>query len=106
MQTLPPTAVLAGREVLFVVATHLRREPGNVIAPAGQDLAYNGINALTHIPADLGTYSEPDRLHRFSLSGQHHAIVQQCPAAGQSLFRLSPRQFWMIVLRREMRQHY
>ena len=40
--------LFAGGEVLLVVAAHLGREAGNVVAPAGQNLAYDGINALTH----------------------------------------------------------
>ena len=49
MQTLAAAAVLAGCKVLLVVATHLWRQAGNVIAPARQDLAYDGINTLTHM---------------------------------------------------------
>src|SRR5579864_6289719 len=49
MQTLPVAAVHTGGEVFFVVATHLGREAGNIIAPARQDLAHDRINALTHM---------------------------------------------------------
>src|SRR5437879_13374483 len=48
MQPLFTAAALAGGEVLFVVAAHLRRETGNIIAPAGQNFAYDRIDALTH----------------------------------------------------------
>src|SRR5208337_4119962 len=104
MQTLAAAAVLAGRKMVLVVPTHLRREPGNIIAPAGQNLAYDGINTVTHM--HYSTDSEPDWLHRFSLRGQHDTIMQQCPAAGQSFFRRAPGKFRMIVLFRKMCQHY
>ena len=49
MNFLPASAVLAGGEVVFVVAAHLRRQAGYVIPPARQDLANDRINALlTH----------------------------------------------------------
>src|SRR5438552_17292437 len=48
MQPLFAAAAFAGGEVLFVVAAHLRRETGNIIAPAGQNFAYDRIDALTH----------------------------------------------------------
>jgi len=50
VQTAPALAVAAGREVGFVVAPHLRRNTGNVIAPAGEDAAHEFIAALgTHL---------------------------------------------------------
>ena len=87
MQTLPAAAMLAGREVLLVVATHLRRQPGNVVAPARQDLAHDGINTLSPMNYFCPRYrflltqmlpsqikSEPDWLYRFRLCRQHHTV--------------------------------
>jgi hypothetical protein len=34
--------------MLFVVATHLWREAGNIVPPACQNLADDGINTLAH----------------------------------------------------------
>src|SRR5207245_10635701 len=48
MQPLFTAAALAAGEVLVVVAAHLRRKAGNVVAPAGQNVAYDRIDALTH----------------------------------------------------------
>ena len=49
MDALPPSAPFAFRKMAFVVAAHLRRQAGNVIPPARQNLPYNRINALlTH----------------------------------------------------------
>jgi hypothetical protein len=46
---LAPIAAAAGGKVTLIVATHLRRETRNVVTPARQDLADNGINTLlTH----------------------------------------------------------
>src|SRR5271168_4234858 len=46
---LPPAAAFAAGEVAFIVATHFRRQAGNIIAPARQDLAHDWIDALlTH----------------------------------------------------------
>src|SRR4029077_436773 len=46
---LAAATVLTLREVAFVVSAHLRRQTGNVVSPARQDLAHNRINALlTH----------------------------------------------------------
>jgi len=43
------TAAVAGGEVAFVVFAHLRRQAGDVVTPARQNLPYNGINTLlTH----------------------------------------------------------
>jgi hypothetical protein len=42
-------AVWALREMAFVVFAHLRRQSGNIVSPARQNLADDGINALlTH----------------------------------------------------------
>src|SRR5260370_23499421 len=38
VQDLPGTAVAALRPMLLVVAAHLRRQPGNVIAPSSKDV--------------------------------------------------------------------
>src|SRR5438552_11531277 len=48
MQPLTRTAALTGGKVLFIVAAHLGRKARNIVAPACQNLAYNGINALAH----------------------------------------------------------
>jgi len=49
MDLLPAAATFALRKVALVVAAHLRRQAGNVVSPARQNLAYNWINALlTH----------------------------------------------------------
>jgi len=42
MQTLPSAAMLAGGKMIFVVASHLGRQPGDIIAPAGQNLPTMG----------------------------------------------------------------
>src|SRR5689334_13345170 len=54
MNSLPGAAAFAVREVLLVVATHLRREPGNVVAPTRQNLAYYWIDTLTHTSIKAG----------------------------------------------------
>lgn len=49
MDLLPAAAALAGGEVAFIVATHFRRQAGNVVSPARQDFSNNWIDALlTH----------------------------------------------------------
>src|SRR5215831_5203419 len=48
MQFLPAAAVLAGGEVMLVVFAHFGREARDVIPPSGQNLAYEGVDALTH----------------------------------------------------------
>src|SRR5262249_2914052 len=53
MDALPGTAAFTGGEVVFVVATHFRRKTGDVIPPAGQNLADDGINALAHTRCKL-----------------------------------------------------
>ena len=46
---LPAATVLALRKVVFVVASHLCREAGDIVPPACEDLSNNRINALlTH----------------------------------------------------------
>ncbi len=49
MKLLPRAAVGACGEVRLIVATHLRREAGDVIAPSREDIADEWIDALTHI---------------------------------------------------------
>jgi hypothetical protein len=39
-------AVLAGLKVTLVVATHFRRDAGNVVSPAGQNAANEFVTAL------------------------------------------------------------
>jgi 5-enolpyruvylshikimate-3-phosphate synthase len=49
IHALAAAAAFAGGEVAFVVAAHLRRQAGNVVAPARQNLAHDWIDALlTH----------------------------------------------------------
>ena len=49
VQLLPRTAVGAFGKVRLIVATHLRREASDVIAPPSKDVADEWIDALTHI---------------------------------------------------------
>ena len=46
METLARAAVNAFGEVLLVVAAHLRRDAGDVVSPACQDIAYYLINTF------------------------------------------------------------
>ena len=49
MNLLAAAAAFTGREVVFVVAAHLRRQAGYIIPPARQNLTHDRINALlTH----------------------------------------------------------
>src|SRR5579864_9568606 len=46
---LAAAATFTAGKMILVVATHLRRQAGNVVTPARQNLAYDGINTLlTH----------------------------------------------------------
>ena len=45
---LTAAAVLTSRKVVFVVLAHFRRETGNVVPPAGQNLAHDRVDALAH----------------------------------------------------------
>jgi hypothetical protein len=97
------TAGLAGAKVIFGVTTHLRRQPGNVISPARQDLPYDWINALlTHggLRNQPNTLSplQPNRLQCFGLGRQNHAIREQPASRCQRFLRLPPGYFRMIVL--------
>jgi hypothetical protein len=80
MDFLPAAAVLAVREVMLVVLAHLRREAGNVVTPASQNLANEGINTLAHTK-----WLQPDGLQRFRLRSQHHSIAKQRLAGTQHL---------------------
>ena len=100
VKALPVTAMVAAVKVVFVVFAHLRREAGDVVTPARQNFANDGINALTHTRLQL------DRFHRLRLSCQHHPVVQQCLASPQGLFRCHSGEFGMVVELRKMRQHY
>ena len=72
---LPVAAMLALLEVLLVVATHFRRQAGNIVPPAGQNLSDEWIYAqLTH--KEL----QSERLKNCRLRSQHHAVEQQRPA--------------------------
>src|ERR1700674_2679720 len=60
MRALPAAATLTAGQMLFVVATHLRRQARNIVTPARQDLAYDGINTLlTHNEATSGWAVKP-----------------------------------------------
>jgi hypothetical protein len=100
MQVLTRAATSASHEVVLVVATHFKRNAGNIVAPARQDLADNGINAFTHSPL------QPDRFHRLGLCRQQQAIVQQRLLRAQGLFCRLAGQLGVIILLGEMRQHY
>src|SRR5579863_1197190 len=59
MDFLAAATVLAGGKVLFVVPSHLRRQPGNVVPPARQYLAYDWINALlTHGGYEISQHAD------------------------------------------------
>ena len=74
MQALAGAAVLASCEVMLVVAAHFWRQSGDIITPAGQNLAHDRVNALlTHMEL------QSNRLHRFGLRSQHDAIAEQIP---------------------------
>src|ERR1700746_881990 len=48
MDFLPAAAVFAGGEVVLVVFAHRGREARDIIPPSGQNLAYEGVDALAH----------------------------------------------------------
>src|SRR5690348_8178083 len=49
MKALLASATDAGRKMLLVIATHLRRNAGNVLTPSRQDVTHDRVNtALTH----------------------------------------------------------
>src|SRR5882672_6265389 len=52
MDFLPGAAAFAGSEMLLVIVAHFGGKTGNVIAPAGQDFAHDGIDALAHNTTD------------------------------------------------------
>ena len=41
-------AMMAGAQMLFVIATHLRRQAADVVPPASENAAYYAIVALAH----------------------------------------------------------
>src|SRR5438876_716810 len=41
-------AMMAGAQMLFVIATHLRRQAADVVTPASENAAYYAIVALAH----------------------------------------------------------
>src|ERR1700719_4556562 len=70
MNLLAPAAMFTSRKMVFVVAAHLRRQAGNVIPPARQNLAYDWINALlTHWGYEISLRArlQANRLHSFGL---------------------------------------
>src|SRR4051794_11632037 len=46
MQALLAVAVQAGSEMVFIVTAHLRSDAGNVVTPAGEDVADHGVCAM------------------------------------------------------------
>src|ERR1051326_7551713 len=48
MQPLPRVAERTRRQVGFVVASHLRSQSGNVVAPTSEDLPDDRVSALRH----------------------------------------------------------
>src|SRR5438128_11980548 len=101
MQALVGGAAFAGGKMLFVIAAPLRRQAGAIVAPAGQDLSYYGINALTHkllLKADAFSWG--------ILCGQHHPVANQRHLRAESVLSRTKRDLRMIVLFRQMRQHY
>ena len=48
MQPLFAAAIEAPGEMVFIVAAHLGRDAGDVIAPAGEDVADHGVNTMHH----------------------------------------------------------
>src|SRR5215470_20229659 len=91
MDFLPATAVLALGEVVLVVFAHLGRDAGDVVPPASQNLANEGINTLAHTK-----WLEPDGLQWFRLRCKHHPVSKQRLARPQSLHRRSPGNFGMV----------
>jgi len=71
MQPLPAAATSTRCQMLFVVTAHFWRQAGDIVPPACQNPANHGINALTH------KQLQPNSLHRFSLLGQKHPVLQQ-----------------------------
>jgi hypothetical protein len=96
---LPAAAALADGEVSFVVAAHLRREAGDIVAPACQNFPDNRISALlTHRMNKIMEKSQPDRLQRLALRCQKHAVLKKTAALGQRLFRAPPGYLRVVVL--------
>ena len=100
VQLLAGAATLADGEVMLVVATHLGRNAGNVVPPAGQDFPHHRINTLTH------NQLKGNRFGRRMLSGKQDSVLQQRALRPQSVFRHLEGDFRMIVLLRQMRQYY
>src|SRR5208282_6290998 len=65
MKTLAGAATGAGGKVGFVVAAHLRREAGDIVTPASQDVADHGIHAL-FVHAKAGWLPAPATARRAS----------------------------------------
>src|SRR6267378_2344957 len=60
MHALPAAATLTGGQMMFVVAAHLWRQARNIVTPARQNLAYDGIDTLlTHNEATGGSALKP-----------------------------------------------
>src|SRR6478752_1279231 len=89
MEFLAGAATLAQRKVLFVVAAHLRREAGNVVAPASQNFPGDGIDALTHNAKLKGGYFRKARPARPASPGSARASFA-CLARFRPLARQFP----------------
>src|SRR5438445_13022739 len=77
MNLLAAAAVFTRGEMAFVVAAHFRRQAGNIVAPARQNLANDWINALlTPGVRRIGPRLQPNRLHRLGLRRQKHAVLK------------------------------
>src|ERR1035438_5344976 len=68
VQLLAAAAVLAGREMQLVVASHFRSEARDVIPPSRKDLPYDGFNAVCH--TSLSPRLQPDGRQSFGLDSQ------------------------------------
>jgi hypothetical protein len=125
VHALPAAAVLTSGEVAFVVAAHLWRQAGDIIAPARQDLAHDRIDALlTHLnvvvpnkrSARLETQAtalsdarflvktaeypalQPDRRQNLGLHRHQHPALKQPTPLGQCFLRFLPGDFRVIIL--------
>jgi hypothetical protein len=49
VEALTAAAILAGFEMAFVIGTHLRRNSGDIVAPSGENIAYNLVCTMCHL---------------------------------------------------------
>src|SRR5215469_2819525 len=94
MQPLARTTALALGKMLLVIAAHLRRQAGDVIAPASQNFAHNWINALAHIGL------QTDALCGRVLRRQRNPVAQQGAPQSQGVLRGAQGELRVIVLLR------